>query len=162
MTGLGAHTAAGTDLVHITLRGIDLRDYSETREHHDGLFREFAIISLDTDAASPPARLLALIDEVRDRYATFTAGPRSELLEALARGDEHVDIAFVAPRDMGESAQRFLDLLEEADEFCRRGDLLTMDTPPVAAAFRRWYLGELVRQARGDAPRPWPAVRDGA
>ena len=45
--------------------------------------------------------------------------------------------------------------LAEADEFCRRGELLTLATPPEYVAFREWFLGEIVRQLEGKPPTPW-------
>ena len=42
--------------------------------------------------------------------------------------------------------------LAEADEFCRRGELLTLATPPEYVAFREWFLGEIVRQLDGQPP----------
>ncbi len=46
--------------------------------------------------------------------------------------------------------------MDEADDYCRAGQhLLTLVTPPEALAFRRWYLGEFVRQIAGEQPRPW-------
>ena len=48
------------------------------------------------------------------------------------------------------------DLVHEADEFCRAEALLTVASGPQESAFRDWYLGELVAQAQGAAPTPWP------
>ena len=48
-------------------------------------------------------------------------------------------------------------LLEEADDYCRRGELLTLATPPELVAFRNWYLGQVVEQIDGRPPTPWAA-----
>jgi hypothetical protein len=51
-------------------------------------------------------------------------------------------------------------MLDEADEYCRRGEhLLTLETPPELVRFRRWYLQEFVNQIAGAAPEPWPDYR---
>ena len=56
------------------------------------------------------------------------------------------------------AAAEFDALLDEADDYCRAGEtLLTLATPAPALAFRRWFLGEFVRQAAGEPPRPWTA-----
>ncbi|MDP8936487.1 MAG: hypothetical protein M3O23_01920, partial [Actinomycetota bacterium] len=47
------------------------------------------------------------------------------------------------PAEVGPAAAEFNRLLDEADEFCRAGDLLTLATPPDTAAFRRWFLDHL-------------------
>jgi hypothetical protein len=58
-------------------------------------------------------------------------------------------------------------MLDEADEFCRRGrHLLTLETPPELVVFRKWYLQEFIDQIeRGAEPTAWPEFRrqaDGA
>ena len=50
-------------------------------------------------------------------------------------------------------------MLDEADEYCRRGDhLLTLATPPEELRFRRWFISEFVDQVNGAPPTPWPDV----
>jgi hypothetical protein len=52
-----------------------------------------------------------------------------------------------------------IDMLDEADAFCRGGDLLMLATPDDQVAFRRWFLAEFVTQLGGGAPTPWPGER---
>ncbi len=59
------------------------------------------------------------------------------------------------PPEVAAAARRLGDLLDEADEFCRSGHLLTVATQPESVAFRRWYLGEFQRQIDGHPPGPW-------
>jgi hypothetical protein len=47
-------------------------------------------------------------------------------------------------------------MLDETDEFCREGALLTLAPPEDVVAFRRWYLAELVEQVAGRPAQPWP------
>ena len=50
-------------------------------------------------------------------------------------------------------------MLEEADDYCRRGDhLLTLATPEEERRFRRWFIGEFVDQIEGKPPTPWPGA----
>jgi hypothetical protein len=51
-------------------------------------------------------------------------------------------------------------MLEEADEYCRSDQLLTLATPPTLVAFRRWYLGEFIAQIDGRPPQPWTGPLD--
>jgi hypothetical protein len=60
------------------------------------------------------------------------------------------------PLAAGEACVELNAMLDEADEFCREGDLLTLATPADQVAFRRWFLGEFVEQLGGGAPTPWP------
>jgi len=149
--------------VRVELRGFPLRAWQRAEEHHEELMREFALLLLDRPApGSVPQRLVRLVEEVRDRYAASAEAPEAVREAALQRGDTHVDLVYEIPAAAGPQVARLLALLEEADEYCRRGEhLLTLATPPGTAAFRRWYLGEFVRQARGEAPLPWREDAEG-
>ena len=58
------------------------------------------------------------------------------------------------------AAQQLADMLDEADEYCRRSDhLLTQATPAEELRFRRWFISEFVAQLGGAPPRPWPDRR---
>ncbi len=146
-------------LVTVSLLGVSLAAYSEASQHHEELRREFTLITSqggDAAAESVPSRLVALGEELKRRFERFAAGPRSELEDALAAGRDAIDLHYRVPPEAASAAASFDALLDEADAFCRRGDsLLTLATPPRAAAFRRWFLGEFVRQINGGAPRPW-------
>ena len=74
---------------------------------------------------------------------------------ALDRGDTDIDLCYVVPPEAADGALRLATLLDEADHFCRSGELLTLATLPESLAFRRWYLEEFVRQVAGHPARPW-------
>ena len=59
------------------------------------------------------------------------------------------------PRGSGEDFQRFLELLELADAFCRQERLLTLERTPDQIAFQTWMFGEFVRQTRGARALRW-------
>ena len=148
-------------LVDVRLLGVSLAAYRHSSEHHDELFREFALITerqRDKPGASDavPARLLALITDLRARFSGFSAANTAILQEAAERGDEYIDLVYRIPPEAGGAAMEFDRMLDDADAFCRAGDLLTMATPPEAAAFRRWFLGQFAAQAAGAEPTPWP------
>lgn len=150
-------------MVEVRLLDVSLADYRRSTEHHDELIREFALINearrkdaTDHASAEVPARLLALVDDLTARFVAFSAGPTTALAEALERGEDTIDLLYTVPAEVGPAAQQFNRLLDEADEYCRAGDLLTLATPPDAAAFRRWFLDQFVAQAAGAPPTPWP------
>ena len=61
------------------------------------------------------------------------------------------------PVEAGPASQILNDMIDEADEYCRRGQhLLTLESPADCVAYRRWYLGEVVGQLAGADPVPWP------
>lgn len=150
-----------TDLITVRILGIPLDILQRSAEHSDELLREFALIREEgTDHV--PARLLRVIEELRGRFGAFAAGPRQAMQEALERGDDSVDLEYAVPPEVGAAAERLRGLLDEADQFCRAGDLLTLATPPDALAFRQWYLEEFERQIAGRPPRPWLAIMNDA
>ena len=149
-------TASDDGIVEIVLRGLPVEVHRRTSEHSDELQREFALLRASADTGSDvPARLLALIDEVGSRYRGFTENTQQELLDAMDRRQETVDLVYRIPAHVRGATIHLGELLDEADEFCRAGDLLTLATPPEALAYRRWFLNEFVRQIDGEAPMPW-------
>jgi hypothetical protein len=71
-----------------------------------------------------------------------------------------VQFDVVVPSEIARGAPEFGALLDEVDEYCHAGDLLTLETKPDARAFRWWYLGEFSRQLDGAAPTTWRDWRD--
>jgi hypothetical protein len=141
-------------LATVRIEGMPLDVYRRASEHSDELLREFALIRED-ESDHVPARLLALIDELNVRFASFTAGQTRQLEEAMARGDPEIDLVYEVPADAADGVVRLMALLEEADEFCRAGDLLTLATPPEAVDLRKWFLEEFLFQIDGRPPRSW-------
>lgn len=141
-------------LVPVRILGLPLEVYRRSSEHNDELLREFALVGED-NSDQVPARLLALVDELRGRFSGFTQGQTLAMQEALARGDKEIDLFYEVPPDASEGVVRLAALLDEADAFCRAGDLLTLAALPEGVAFRTWFLEEFVRQIAGKPPRPW-------
>jgi hypothetical protein len=127
------------------------------RLHLEALTREFQLIEFAADdASSPPARLLELTSRMRREYDEFGfATSREELTDALDRGTDTIDLELVVPPVAGTAVQLFLRTMDETDEWCERGELLTLASPPEQRALRRWFFGEIERQVRGEAPLPW-------
>ncbi len=146
-------------LVTIRIVGLPVPVQLQASEHADELMREFALIAAsEADGGGPadiPARLTAVVAELRGRFSGFTLRPEAELADAAARGVDIIDLEYQLPAAAVEAAADLGALLDEADEFCRAGDLLTLATPPAALAYRRWFLSEFARQAVGKAPTAW-------
>lgn len=148
------------ELVEVVLRELPIEVHRRTSEHSDELQREFALLLASSDAGlDVPARLLQLVEELGARYRGFTAGTQDELIDALDRGDVSIDLVYRVPRDVREATIHLGGLLDEADDYCRAGELLTLATPPEAVRYRRWFLSEFVRQIDGEPPTPWPAYQ---
>ncbi len=152
-------TEATPGMRTIRILNLPVRLQGRAREHHEELMREFALLELsDSDV---PARLFELIATLQSQYAAESEGPRLKLEQALARGDRSIDLDYQMPAAAGEAVVALGAMLEEADEYCRRGDqLLTLANPPDLVAYRRWYLDEFTRQIAGEPPRPWDGPLD--
>lgn len=145
-------------LAEVRLLRLPLETWRRTQEHVDGLLREFALVAADEEArAATPGRLLALVQELSTSYGSLSEAQRMEMEEALERGETEIDLTYLLPPSAAPAAQALGDMLDEADEYCRRGaHLLTLATPPEELRFRRWFISEFVDQIGGAAPRPWP------
>lgn len=147
-------SADDVELVEVRILELPVEIFVRTSEYTDGLLREFALIQARPGTA--PAQLLALSTETRQRFSGFTAAPASTLAAAVDRHDLAIDLAYELPRTVGEVARRLRKLLDEADEYCRAEQLLTLEPDQDVIAFRRWFLGEFTAQAEGAAPTSWP------
>lgn len=159
-------TPAGGPLLEVHLLQMPVDLWGRSREHSDELQREFALMSMgqvapavaDDGTRPVPTRLLELVRHMRAQYATASTAQEQELTTALDEG-RHVldDLVYRVPASAADACLQIASLFDEADDFCRNGEhLLTLATPPELVSFRRWFLGEFVRQAQGQPPTPWP------
>lgn len=142
-------------LVRVRIVDLPIDVMRRSRWHHDELLREFELIAHAGGRAAVPARLLELAAQLRDRYAAFTEEPTRALEDAAARGETLTSVDYDVPADIGPAARDLDAMLDEVDDFCRTGDLLTLATPPEVLRFRRWFLHEFARQTSGEPPLPW-------
>ncbi len=144
----------------VVLAGCPIDLLERSRRHNESLMREFAFIAeSDQERAELPARLLALVDQARARLAGLNVAVEEQLAAARARGDDVCDLRVTLPSNGRALAVQLSSLFEEAEEFCRRGDLLTLAESDEPRRFRAWYLDQYVRQLDGEAPTAWPAGR---
>ncbi len=140
----------------VELRHLPLAVLNRAQDHNLTLMRELALVHTADEGGIAPARLLWLSQTLDQQYADFNAEPREMLQKAIEGDRSHIDVRYEVPAHAGEAAAELGAALDEVDEYCRQGDLLTLVTPPEALAFRRWLLGEFVAQIRqGSEPRPW-------
>jgi anti-sigma regulatory factor (Ser/Thr protein kinase) len=149
----------GAGLVPMTLRGVPVPALVRAQAAYDELFREFRLVVEGDPAGTSHAilgRLMALVDKLGTRFQGFTAGAEEEWRRAVECGAEAVDLHFELPPDIGAICARYDELLDEADEFCRLGALMTLAATPEVRAVRKWLLQEFARQAAHEPPLPWP------
>lgn len=145
---------ADSKLIHVRMLGVPLDRWQRARVWFEGLLREFDILVIDTDHATP-RELLEFVNETRDRFSRFTEGSNAALEEAYQLGLSSTDIELALPPEAAPVARRLWDQIQEADEYCRRGDLLTLTLDDDLRGYVSWYLHEVVNQLEGSEPRAW-------
>ena len=151
------------ELGTVVLRAFPLDVFDDARRHSEALLREFAfIVDGGGDNTELPRRLLDIVNRVRARAAGLNSGAERAIESARDRGDTTVDFELLVPVRMAAGASEFAALLDEIDQYCRSGALLTLATPRETREFRRWYLHEMAEQLKGAAPTSWPEWRDRA
>jgi hypothetical protein len=140
---------------------LPVRLAARSQQHFEELMREFVLIAAGhQDGHSEhevPARLMNLVETLVQQYGDVADAAEERLADAIDRGDQVInDHVLQVPAAAGPAAQALGDLIEEADEHCRRGHhLLTLATPTDCVAYRRWYLGQIATQLHGAGPIPW-------
>jgi hypothetical protein len=142
------------DPVDVTLLALPLPEMKANRMHLRELRRELRLLALGHEANYPLAASLSRFFSELD--ATFWRGLRDErLASALLDEDDELDLTITVPRRSGDDFQRFIELLELADAFCRQERLLILARTTEQVAFQTWMFGEFVRQTHGADPLPW-------
>ena len=149
--------SAAADIVVVRLLRFPLDVYQRSTEQFEGLKREFTLLALG-QSNDIPRRLVELVESLTAEYADTVSAADRAREEAIARGQREIaELLYEAPRAAAGGAIALSRMLDEADNFCREGDLLlSLATPEDMLAFRRWYLGEFVAQAAGLPPLAWP------
>jgi anti-sigma regulatory factor (Ser/Thr protein kinase) len=126
--------------------------------HYDALYREFRLI-LESDRSqvqNVPGRLLSLIGELGRSFLGFGRPAAKAWQTGVQENRKTVDLHFRIPSEAGPIVERYNKLLDEADDFCQQGELLTIAPTIEALSVRRWAFGQVVRQCLGEPPTPWP------
>lgn len=153
--------ARGAELVQVRLLEFPVALHAAVEEHNEGLLREFSHISHTRTEGDTriPERLVSLVERVRTQYSPFAGAVRDEIEQARRAGRSSIDLSYRVPASVSEVVDVLSEQFDEADRFCKQGQLLTLASPPEHVAFRRWFLGEFRRQVAGEAAMPWPVYR---
>jgi hypothetical protein len=139
------------DVTEVILE-LPVQTFLQLQRHHEEMMREFALIDVDRErggASDVPMRLLDHVTALRSRYASLLAVLQEQVAAAAGRGDEHITISLTTPVSAAAMIAATCDVLEEADAYCRSGDLLTLATTEDVARFRRSLCEGMVAQLRG-------------
>ncbi len=149
--------------IEVRMLGLPLDVWRLAREHAEELTREMQLLAISYDGEKPhqhvPTRLTELVDTLSRRFAQVSNEQDRQIAAASDAGLATIDVTYHLPPEAADASRALATMLDEADEFCRAGDLLTLATPPEAKAYRDWFLGEIVAQLSGAQPTPWPAWR---
>jgi hypothetical protein len=158
-TSLGrfAPDPAGADMAEVRLLRTPLPLLMASREHHDGLMREFRLLAMEGHLAETdaPLRLIELTRILGEQYASSRSRRDEEIDAAFARGDEVLDIIDVVPVTAADAVRGLRLLMEESDRFCEQALLMTLPRPPLVKRFADWYFDQHLDQIEGRPARPW-------
>jgi hypothetical protein len=141
----------------VELLGASVAAFAATQMWLDDLFQELQLLAIGEDRGlqMPPelVRLGAQIRALIERPRLILSG---QIAAAAADGREVVDLTVeLGPLAVPHVARMML-LLDELDEQCRSGVLLTAPRSPDVYASLRWLAREIVGQLEvGRAPRPY-------
>lgn len=142
--------------VRVEVRDLPLRPFQDFQVHYRELRREVRLLALAHEANYPLASSLSHLFGTLDRV--IREGIATDQVErTLASGHETTDLTLQVPVATVETIDRFLELLDLADAFCREERLLSLARTPQQREFQQWFLGEMVRQHQGEEPTTWSA-----
>jgi hypothetical protein len=140
----------------VVLVDFPLRVAGRAYRHREALLREFAIIAIGGgEHADIPKRLVEIATILDERYAGLNPEAEDALDAAAQRNVEYIDLELTVPPRIKGDTLDLAPLLQEADDYCRTGGLLTLAPSDETRTFWTWFLSEFVRQADGQAPRSW-------
>jgi hypothetical protein len=148
------------ELITVHVLGMPTGLQVQAQQHNDELTRELMLVAeqMRQRGQTPelPVRFVELVSALSGRYAMFTAEQEAQMTAAIAAGVPTIDLTYTLPASAAAAAGALNGILDEADEYCRQGQLLlTLATPPELVAYRRWLLDQFVAQAGGAAPVAW-------
>jgi hypothetical protein len=150
------------DLFEMRLLDVPLALRERSRQHGAELLREMELISMGQAAGTTqheiPRRLVELAQELERVYGPYVGANTDEMDAALDRGDDTLaEVVYHLPRWSVDLVRHVEDVLREVDDYCRAGkELLTLAPPDDVVAYRAWTSSEVLRQAAGEPPTPWP------
>jgi hypothetical protein len=153
--------SAPAGLVELHLLRLPVALAARTRQHFEGLMREFQLIAASSAGDSQhqvPVRLTQLVDALTGQFAGVNTDADERLEDAMDQQVEEIeDHVLLLPAEAAEASTALGALIDEADEYCRQGEhLLTLASPSDCVAYREWYLGQVVSQLAGGQPISWP------
>lgn len=142
------------------LLDLPLRLWAQSQQHSDEVLREFALMlegerSGQTELHVPRA-LLELADMFTQQFGPLLDQVTAAREEALLAGRDRMDSVVLMPPGTPALVERVRRVLDDVDEFCRSGDLLTLERSELSRRLFDWTCEQVIRQYEGGQPTPWP------
>ncbi len=147
---------ASEALVEVQLLDVPVLLLLHYRTRFRDLRRELTLIALDARDNTHVADRLIDTALRLDKYRSYGEPSSRQVEDAVRQGLTRTDLTFQIPHSAIDGIRELRDRLLEAEEFCHRAELLALGAGPQELAVREWYLGEVIAQADGAAPVPWP------
>jgi anti-sigma regulatory factor (Ser/Thr protein kinase) len=149
------------DSVGVDLVDLPVAPFLHYRVRFGDLRRELTLIALQAGEADDSRRVGSRLNDLALRLESF--GPVGEAARKLVddahrAGLDRVNVHYDVPVAALPGIEELRALLTEADAFCRSEALLTLAAGPQETALRAWYLDDLLAQAIGADPTPWPGA----
>lgn len=149
--------------VRVRLVDVPVALFCAAEQHANDLLREVALMAVARRDLED-GHLFTEILAAADRYAQRPAAVRHRIAESVAvaqrQGWDSVTVDFDADAEAADGALAWEELLQRFDGMSRDERLLTLPAAPELAAYRAWYVRELVEQVRtGREPVSWQAAR---
>jgi hypothetical protein len=133
----------------VRLEGVPAELFLESQNHQHDLIRELTLIDIGSRYGGVgtrlPHRIVDLISDIHREYAEVRTVTRRQAMDAVTRGEETATLVVPVKPGMAESLQRWLELVEEADQLSEEGQFLTLAASPEVRALRRWYVDAILR-----------------
>ena len=146
----------------VRLRGVPVDTFLASAQHADDVIRELWLVSLTHESGdeAPYLRLSHAADRSLNQGAELRSATLARVLRAQAEGRRRVDLDLLVPPGMVRATLDWDALLDELDGLCRAERLLSLAADSEVLSFRRWYVGEVVRQLQhGQQPTSYARWR---
>lgn len=132
----------------VVWRNLPTQVFFDGMRHLEDLTHELRLIESGdrTGVAEVPAELAGMVRELLSAYHSPHQDTWRQVREAADAGRETFDLTLALPPAALDGLRTLMDLLEQAEELCRRGVLMTMPPSEEVLALRRATFAEAERQ----------------
>lgn len=134
----------------IVLEDVPVTLFLESQDHQHDLIRELQLVEIgdryDVATAQVSHQLAQLIEGILSAYQPVRSATRQQALAAFDRGVATITLEVPVRPGMADALRCWLQLLEQADELCERGELLLLAPRPEIRELRRWYVDQLTER----------------